>query len=141
MIRARSALLLLLAPVLAACEETTVSCNVDALASVSVAGVEPRRLSVAPPAVWVTVVDSATGHNLSDGATGSYVSGAVADSLRHHVPTTLVAYGPAGRYSVVVQHPGYATWGRDDLRVSTGECGELDAAQVTARLRRLGGQP
>jgi hypothetical protein len=142
MIRARSALLLLFTPVLAACEEATISCNVpDALASVGVGGAGPRRLSTVAPAVRVTVVDAATGRNVSGGATGSYVSGTVADSLRHHFPTMLVAYGPAGRYSLVVQHPGYATWGRDDVRVSTGECGELDSAEVTARLQPLGGQP
>lgn len=121
---------------LAACDEPIIECAPppDVLASLQPAG--PTRLSeAAPVAVWVSVVDSVTGADLAAGASGTFVTGTFADSLRHHYPTLLTAYGPAGRYSVMVQHPGYAPWGRDDVRVESDECG-LQAAEVVARLRR-----
>lgn len=128
----------LLALSLAACEEGVVECTPppNALAAAAPEGLN----TIAPVAVWVTVVDSATGQNLSAGATGAYVSGEMADSLRHDYPTLLTAYGLPGRYTVVVQHPGYAPWGSDEVRVRAGTCGPK-AAEVTARLRPAGGQP
>lgn len=126
---------------LAACDgESIVECapppNVSA--SLQPAGGPARLSQVAPAAVWVSVVDSATSLDLTAGASGTFVTGTFADSLRHDYPTVLTAYGPAGRYSVVVHHPGYAAWGTDDVRVEVDECG-VEAAQVVARLRPLGG--
>ena len=128
----------LLALALSACEgETLVQCDVPtlSLAARTPAG-GPRPLSqAAPVAVWVTVEDSATGQDLSAGARGTYVRGELADSLRHDLAGRLTAYGPAGRYSLVVQHPGYAPWGSDEVRVAADQCGP-DTQEVTARLRR-----
>jgi hypothetical protein len=131
----------LLALALSACDgETLVQCDVPASASLaarSPAGA-PRALSQVPPvAVWVTVVDSATGVDLSAGASGTYVRGEIADSLRHDFTGLLTAYGPSGRYSLVVQHPGYAPWGSDEVRVPADQCGP-EKQEVTARLRRAG---
>ena len=134
----------LLALALAACEDSVVACdqpgNLRASAQLA-PGTGPRRLSeVAPVAVRVTVVDSVTGTNLSAGATGSYVIGTLADSLRHDFNSLLVAYGPSGRYTLVVQHAGYAAWGRDDVHVAADQCG-LETLELTARMQRLPGQP
>lgn len=134
---------LLLATFLAACEEgsTLVQCDpmLSARASVQVGG-GPRHTTVAPPtALLVEVVDDVTGQDLSAGASGSFVSGTRADSLQHTDGPVLIGYGSAGRYSVVVQHPGYAPWGADDVHVAAGECGP-DTEEITARLRRVAGQ-
>lgn len=94
----------------------------------------PRRLStVGPTAVRVTVVDSVSGRNLAQEATGTFVTGTVAGSLLRQ-PPVLTAHGPAGRYTLVVNHPGYATWGTDAVRVRAGDCGP-ETEEVTARLR------
>lgn len=126
---------------LAACDgETLVQCDPppSVLASLQPSG-GPNRLSmIAAPAVWVSVVDSATGADLTAGASGTFVTGTFADSLRHDYPTLLTAYGPEGRYGVVVHHPGYAAWGTDDVRVEMDQCG-LETAQVEARLQRSAG--
>lgn len=142
--RRLTAALPLLALALAACEES-VGCppiagdGVRTSAGV-VPGGGPRRLSQVPAAsVYVTAVDSETGRNLSDGATGSFVTGTFADSLRHELPTLLTGYGPPARYSLVVQHAGYAPWGSGDVRVTENGCG-LQPAEVTARLRPAGAQ-
>jgi hypothetical protein len=131
---------------LAACEgePTPVICDPmlrDARASLGIGAPGPRRTTFAPPtAMTVTVLDSLTGRNLSAGARGTWVSGTQADSLYYDGGDRLTAYGPAGRYALVVQHAGYAAWGTDDVRVSAGECGPR-TVQLTARLRPLGGQP
>ena len=80
---------------------------------------------VVVPSLEVEVVDAATGANLAGDAEGWWVTGTEAGPLEdHYVPSRLLTgYGPAGRYSVIVQHPGYAVWGRDDVRVARGECG------------------
>ena len=138
--RARFALPLL-ALSLAACEGDPVTvCSLPSneLANVAPAPSAPLDLSVAPLALRVTVLDAATGQDLSPGATGAWVSGAMADSLYHVEPSGLQALGPSGRYSVVVQHAGYVTWGRDDVQVRAGECGPI-MEEVTARLVRVGG--
>jgi hypothetical protein len=139
-----TATLPLLALALAACGgETLLRCTPppSVLASAAPAPGGPSELSLpAPIAVWVTVVDSATGQDLSAGATGAFVTrsnGTFADSLRHDFMGRLTAYGPAGRYTLVVQHPGYGVWGTDDVRVRQDECG-LETQELTARLRREG---
>jgi hypothetical protein len=133
---------LLLALPLAACgDDVVVSCDVpdDVLrSSAPLAPAGSDRLLAAPVAVRVTVVDSASGASLAAGASGAFVTGTFADSLHHDDPALLTAYGPAGRYSLVVQHPGYASWGRDDVRVRAGECG-MATVELTARLQRVGG--
>lgn len=89
---------------------------------------------VVRPAVEVTVVDSASGNSLAPGARGAFVTGQVADSLRH-AGATLTAYGPAGRYSVVVQVGGYQLWAQDDVQVRAGEC-SFQTVHLTARMQR-----
>lgn len=81
--------------------------------------------AVVVPSLEVEVVDAATGANLAGDAEGWWVTGDQAGPLMDlHVPSRfLTAYGPAGRYGVIVQHAGYAPWGRDDVRVERGECG------------------
>jgi hypothetical protein len=78
------------------------------------------------PAVRVVVVDSATSVDLGRSATGWWVSGERSGVLEKNflqAEIDLLAYGPAGRYSIIVQEPGYQTWGRSDVRVREGECG------------------
>lgn len=96
----------------------------------------PPSLPEAQFAVRVAVMDSVTGTSLAAGATGAFVTGSVADSLRH-VGDELVADGPAGRYAVVVQRPGYVLWAVDDVTVRAGDCA-TESVQLTARLRRGG---
>lgn len=80
----------------------------------------------------VEVVDAGTGANLASGASGAWVTGRESGTLGGvDRPTQyLTVFGPAGRYSVMVQHPGYAVWGRDDVQVNRGTCGPQ-----TVRLR------
>lgn len=127
----------LLALPLAACQgESPVIC---ALPSISAAESGPAKTSIAaPPAVVVTVQDSASGANLSPGATGAFVVGTYADSLRHGFDGGLEAWGPAGRYALVVQYPGYAIWGVDGVQVPDDGCGPRTVG-ITARLQRPGG--
>lgn len=118
----------LLALALAGCgEDPVVSCDIPDAGS--------SQLTATPFSVLVTVVDSVTGNNIAANATGAFVTGTYADSLRHDFPTLLAAYGPPGRYSLVVQHFGYVSWGVRDVQVRMGECG-LEPATVTARLQR-----
>ncbi|HEX6913152.1 MAG TPA: hypothetical protein VF142_22265 [Longimicrobium sp.] len=90
--------------------------------------------SVVRPAVEVTVVDSASGNSLVPAARGAFAAGEVADSLRH-AGATLAAYGPAGRYTVVVQVGGYLLWARDNVQVRAGDCA-FETVQLTARMQR-----
>jgi len=134
----RLTLLPLVALSLAACDEED-SPIICALPSVSTTGSGPARTSIAaPPAVLVAVQDSSSGTNLTPGAAGAFVVGTFADSLRHGFDGRLEAWGPAGRYALVVQYPGYATWGMDDVQVPDGGCGP-QTVTLTARLQRLGG--
>ncbi|HEX6913153.1 MAG TPA: hypothetical protein VF142_22270, partial [Longimicrobium sp.] len=78
------------------------------------------------PAVRVVVVDSATSVDLGRSATGWWVVGERRGVLEKNflqAEIDLLAYGPAGRYSIIVQQEGYLTWGRNDVRVRDGECG------------------
>lgn len=88
--------------------------------------------AVVVPSLEVEVVDAVTGTNLTPGATGSWVTGRESGTLGEVERTTqyLTVFGPAGRYGVIVQHPGYAVWGRDDVQVNRGTCGPR-----TVRLR------
>jgi hypothetical protein len=68
------------------------------------------------PSLRVEVVDAGTGANLSEGASGTWTSGTQSGPFQPAVTQTggeLVAYGPGGRYTVVIQHPGYQAWSRD----------------------------
>jgi hypothetical protein len=87
-------------------------------------------------AVLVSVQDSLTGADLSAASSGAYVVGTYADSLYHGWDAELAAFGPAGRYTLVVQHAGYATWGTDRVRVPEGGC-EAQTQRITAKLQRL----
>lgn len=78
------------------------------------------------PSLLVEVVDAASGTSLNAGASGWWISGDYRGRLERNViepSQELAAFGPSGRYSLIVQHAGYAVWGRDDLRVRRGECG------------------
>jgi hypothetical protein len=97
--------------------------------------------AVVVPALEVTVVDDGSGANVSDAARGWWISGEQSRSLEGSpLGGPLLAYGPAGRYALIVQHAGYQTWGRDDIRVVPGECGP-QTVQVIARLVPAGGVP
>lgn len=107
-------------------------------------GCDIRTLSlVAIPAVVVEPVDSASGTALED-AGGWAVTGTHADSLRAHVfsaegkAVTLAAYGPAGRYSLVVRRAGYRDWAASGVRVRAGACGP-ETVVVRARMQPAGG--
>ncbi|HEU4881585.1 MAG TPA: carboxypeptidase-like regulatory domain-containing protein [Longimicrobium sp.] len=91
-------------------------------------------LPVFTPALQVAVVDSVSGNTLLPGAGGRWIVGTETDSLRYW-GNTLAALGPAGRYSVVVEAPGYRAWARSDIFVRAGKCGG-ESEQVTARMQR-----
>lgn len=94
-----------------------------------------------PPSLVIQVVDAATDQVLNAGATGTWVSGRFAGTLERQPDfpeQDFIVYGPAGRYSVVVQHAGYQPWGRDDIRVAAGECG-AETEQVLVEMTRTGG--
>jgi hypothetical protein len=77
------------------------------------------------PTLQVEVVDAVSDENLVTGADGSWVADDFTGELRDEDFSSryLIGYAPAGRLSVIVQHPGYAVWGRDDVRIPRGECG------------------
>lgn len=90
--------------------------------------------AVVVPSLEVTVLDDETGTDLTRTARGWWISDAYSDELfGSDIGGPLFAYGPPGRYSVIVQHEGYATWGRDDIRVLPGECGPR-TVRLTVRL-------
>lgn len=60
--------------------------------------------------------------------------GAETDSLRDW-GGTLAGFGPAGRYSMVVETPGYRAWARGDIRVRPGQCGP-EMVEIMAWLQR-----
>lgn len=130
----RTILLAPLALALAACNgEQPTACMLPASSPSA-----SSSLPVIFPAVLVSVQDSVTGIDLAPASSGAFVVGTYADSLRHDGGAALAAYGPAGRYTLVVQHAGYAIWGTDRVRVTGGDC-SLDTEQITAKLQRLPG--
>lgn len=94
--------------------------------------------AVVRPALEVSVTDAATGAGLVPGATGQWAAGGRTGSLEEVdlAARFLTAFGPAGRYRLTVQHPGYAAWVRDDVRVPGGPCGPETVA-LDARLTRF----
>jgi hypothetical protein len=99
-------------------------------------GDEPTRAcpAVLVPALEVTVVDAEDDSELTLGAHGWWVSSDYTDELVGSAfGGPLFAYGPAGRYGVIVQREGYQTWGRDDIRVAAGRCGPR-TVEIVARL-------
>jgi hypothetical protein len=95
--------------------------------------------AIVVPSLHVEVVDAATGANLVAGATGTWVTGSESGALEDQERSgqRLTAFGPAGRYGVVVQHAGYAAWGRDNVRVNRGRCGP-ETVTLRAALVRNG---
>ena len=86
------------------------------------------------PALRVTVVDDETGADLSLTARGWWIHEEYADDLIGSVTGgPLHAFGPPGRYAVIVEHEGYQSWGRDNIRVTAGACGPR-TLDITARL-------
>lgn len=122
--RAVGAFVLPLLCLAAACEETPAVCP----ATMDIGVFAPHS------SLQVAVVDSVSGQSLLQQSRGWWIVGAEADSLRHW-GKALAALGPAGRYSVVVEAPGYRPWARSDIRVRRGECGP-EMEEVTARLQR-----
>lgn len=122
--RAVGAFVLPLLCLAAACEESPSMCPLAM----------DTNLFAPTASLQVTVVDSVTGQSLLPGARGRWIVGTETDSLRYW-GNTLAALGPAGRYAVAVEAPGYRPWARSDIRVRAGECGpELE--EVTARMQR-----
>ena len=116
---------------------------VPALALALLAACDDPTQAVCPavvvPSLEVTVVDDATGTDLTQTARGWWITGDASDALLRTGPgNPLQAYGPAGRYALIVQHDGYRTWGRDDIRVIAGECGPR-TVEILARLTPAGG--
>jgi hypothetical protein len=91
------------------------------------------------PGLHVEVVDAVSGENLVPGAEGSWVANDFAGPLRDEDFSSryLIGDAPAGRVDVILQHPGYAVWGRADVRIARGECGP-ELATVRAALVRSG---
>jgi hypothetical protein len=94
-----------------------------------------------PPSLQVEVVDAVSGANLAPGAEGWWVRDDFTGRLEGDGSQGyLIAHGGVGRHSVIVQHPGYAAWGRDDIRVRRGECGPV-MVTVRAEMVRDGTLP
>lgn len=89
---------------------------------------------VSATSVQVTVVDSIDGTSRVPGARGRWISGTATDTLRTW-DLGLLAIGPAGRYALAIEAPGYQPWARSDVQVRPGECGVV-TTQVTARMVR-----
>lgn len=99
-----------------------------ALAGLAGCGDDPAAVTcpdILRPSLRVEVVDSATGARRTNNARGWWISGDRAGTLDRDAfqAAALLAYGPSGSYSLIIQANGYQSWGRDDLRVEGDECG------------------
>jgi hypothetical protein len=104
-------------------------------------GTEVCTLDVLP-AVIVEIRDGFDAAPLAENASGVVRDGTYTDSLQPYASVgngTLVsraaAYERAGVYSVIVQHPGYAEWRVDGVRVREGDC-HVEPVELTANLQR-----
>jgi len=98
---------------------------------------------VAERPIEVEVRDSLTGEPLADSTTAWVTKGPVVDSLQlvgwdadNKGLYLGIDYVGTGRYTVVVQRPGYRTWQRTDVDVTKDQCGFI-TVRLLARLQRL----
>lgn len=110
---------ILLAAPLASCADLTGSCTTD-----------PK------PTMRIEVLDAGTGAPLM-GSTGAIRDGDYDEELTSMDGSNYLwaggVSGRAGTYDVTVQREGYATWSREDVRVSANQCG-VRTVDLTARL-------
>ena len=52
------------------------------------------------------------------------------------LPRYQLALGRPGRYSILVETPGYLNWSTSNINVPEGDCGHPETARITARLKR-----
>jgi hypothetical protein len=94
------------------------------------------------PGVVVEIRDAADDTPLAAGARGAVHDGAFTDSLRPHsgvgdqMVSRAAADERAGRYTVRLEHAGYADWVADGIRVEEDDC-HVRTAELIARLERL----
>jgi hypothetical protein len=88
--------------------------------------------------VEVAVKDSVSGAGRADSATGTLVSAAHSDSLRHFGSDTLMVGGQwIGTFAVTIDRPGYRTWSQPQVAVTqVGPCGNVIPVHLTALLQR-----
>jgi hypothetical protein len=98
-------------------------------------------VSIAFPAIEVTVLDSVTGLNITPGARAvGYRDGAIGDSsyvTGTANETGLSLFGSAGSYTVSVTKPGYVTWEAAGIVVERTRCSHT-TVHVEARLKPNG---
>ncbi|MBI3504381.1 MAG: hypothetical protein HY059_06030 [Proteobacteria bacterium] len=118
-------------------------CAVVSLAACGKSSVEPACPQVLLPAIAISVIDA---HTLSAPAAQSKVylaDGSFRDSsITYTDPAgahkAFVAYGRPGRYSVLVQTPGYADWNASGVDVQADACGQPRTVLATASLQTSG---
>lgn len=99
----------------------------------------------AEPAIEVYITDATTGAPRAADASGFVRDGAFTDSLSAStfngddvMTSRRAADERPGLYDITIQHPGYHTWTREDVRVRDGEC-NVQTREIAARLTPVGG--
>lgn len=93
--------------------------------------------AVRRPALVLTVTDSLSGEPRALGVSGYVLAGSRLVPLEPEnpgEPARLVAFGPAGTYSVLVRREGYLPWARSEVRVATDNCGPA-TVELAVRLQ------
>lgn len=94
-------------------------------------------------AVFVRIIDDATGQPVAKESVLIIRDGAYADSSRAYPeqPSTLLGhaagFGRPGTYQVQVRNPAYQEWTREGVQVRRGgQCDKVQTVELTARLHR-----
>jgi hypothetical protein len=94
----------------------------------------------ARPAITVEVLDSVTSVPVGEGATITATNGSSlysAITYEDYAGPYQLAHEKAGEFRVTVEKSGYASWSRDGVRVTRGEC-HVHTVQLTALLQPTG---
>ena len=85
--------------------------------------------AIVPPTMLIQVTDASTGQPAAEGAGGSVTEGAFTSPLIRYGADQLTpeATNRPGTYTVMVTKPGYQTWTRTGVVVSSTECGARTA--------------
>jgi hypothetical protein len=122
-------------------EMRRIVCAFASVVALNSCDLAPVDCSPTPPiGIAVVVRDSLNGLLLTGGASGVLQAGAKQELMRRGTRgdggDTVLIGGYAGPYTVRVEHPGYRTWVRSELRarLTSGVCAGIETTVVTARM-------